>query len=63
MVVSTREDISVRPFCLAFEGWCRRIVYTDFQGGKENVVDVTDWPRPWQIYQIEILKANAADVR
>ena len=41
-------------------GGARRIVYTDFQDGKENVIDLSaDWPRPWQIYEIEILKANA----
>jgi hypothetical protein len=41
-------------------GGARRIVYTDFQDGKENVIDVSaDRPRPWQIYEIEILKANA----
>lgn len=42
------------------KGGARRIVYTDFQDGKENVIDLSaDWPRPWQIYEIEILKANA----
>ncbi len=31
-----------------------------FPDGKENVIDLSaDWPRPWQIYEIEILKANA----
>jgi hypothetical protein len=41
-------------------GGARRIVYTDFQDGKENVIDVSaDRPRPWQIYEIEIVKANA----
>jgi hypothetical protein len=50
------KKYSVAPL----RGGARRIVYTDFQDGKENVIDVSaDWPRPWQIYEIEIVKANA----
>ena len=45
---------------MSLKGGARRIVYTDFQDGKESVIDLSaDWPRPWQIYEIEIVKANA----
>jgi hypothetical protein len=38
----------------------RRITYIDFQDGKDVVMDLSaDWPRPWQIFEIEILNANA----
>ena len=44
----------------SLKGGARKIVYTDFQDGKESVIDLSaDWPRPWQIYEIEIVKANA----
>jgi hypothetical protein len=45
---------------MSLKGGARKIVYTDFQEGKESVIDLSaDWPRPWQIYEIEIVKANA----
>jgi hypothetical protein len=38
----------------------RKIIYTDFQDGKDVVMDLSaDWPRPWQIFEIEILRAHA----
>jgi hypothetical protein len=41
-------------------GGARKIVYTDFQDGKQYTLDLSpQWPRSWQIYEVEILNANA----
>lgn len=38
----------------------KNITYTDFQDGREYTMEVSaKWPRPWQIYEIEILNSNA----
>jgi hypothetical protein len=38
----------------------KKITYTDFQDGREYNLEVSPkWPRPWQIYEIEIVNSNA----
>jgi len=38
----------------------RKITYTDFQDGREYTIELTrNWPRPWQIYALEVLSPNA----
>jgi hypothetical protein len=38
----------------------RKITYTDFQDGREYTIDMTQkWPRPWQIYELEVLSGSA----
>ncbi len=38
----------------------RNITYTDFADGREYTMELSSkWPRPWQIYEIEILSSNA----
>jgi hypothetical protein len=38
----------------------RTVIYTDFQNGKEYHMQLSpQWPRPWQIYEIEILNVNS----
>ncbi len=44
----------------SFPNRARKITYTDFQDGKEYVIDLSpSWPRPWQISEIEILSPDA----
>ena len=41
-------------------GGARKLTYTDFQDGKEYMMSLTpDWPRPWRVFELEILKNNA----
>lgn len=36
------------------------ITYTDFQDGREYNMELSaDWPRPWTIYEVEIVSSNA----
>ena len=38
----------------------RKITYTDFLDGREYTMELTlNWPRPWQIYELEVLSSNA----
>jgi hypothetical protein len=38
----------------------KKITYTDFQDGHEYIFAPSpEWPRPWQIYEIDILSSNA----
>jgi hypothetical protein len=38
----------------------RTLTYTDFQDGHECTVKLSpDWPRPWTIYEVEVLSSNA----
>jgi hypothetical protein len=38
----------------------RKIIYTDFQDGREYTFELSPkWPRPWQIYEVEIQSSNA----
>jgi len=44
----------------ALDNGARRIIYTDFQDGREYTFGLSpEWPRPWQIYEVEILNSNA----
>ena len=37
-----------------------RIAYTDFQDWREYTIELSpEWPRPWTIYEVEILSSNA----
>lgn len=37
----------------------KKITYTDLQDGHEYAIDLSpEWPRPWQIYQVDILASN-----
>ena len=37
----------------------KKITYTDLQDGHEYTIDLSpEWPRPWQIYEVEILASN-----
>jgi len=37
----------------------QNITYTDFQDGHEYTMELSpDWPRPWTIYEVEILSSN-----
>lgn len=36
------------------------VTYTDFQDGREYTMELSpDWPRPWTIYEVEIVSSNA----
>jgi hypothetical protein len=36
------------------------VTYTDFQDGREYNMKLTaDWPRPWTIYEVQVLNSNA----
>jgi len=38
----------------------RKIIYTDFQDGREYTFELSPkWPRPWQIYEVEIQSSKA----
>jgi hypothetical protein len=38
----------------------RKIIYTDFQDRREYTFELSPkWPRPWQIYEVEIQSSNA----
>ena len=38
----------------------QKITYTDFQDGREYTIELSpEWPRPWTIYEVEILSSNA----
>jgi len=38
----------------------QKVTYTDFQDGREYTIELNpDWPRPWTIYEVEILGSNA----
>lgn len=38
----------------------RKLIYSDFQNGHEYSMELSaEWPRPWQIYELEILNSNA----
>ena len=38
----------------------RRIIYTDFEDGSEYTLHLSNqWPRDWQVHQVEILNSNA----
>jgi len=44
----------------ALGGGARKLTYTDLQDGKEYVINLTpSWPRPWQVFELEILNNNA----
>lgn len=44
----------------ALGGGARKLTYTDFQDGKEYVMNLTpSWPRPWRVFELEILNNNA----
>lgn len=44
----------------ALGGGARSLTYTDFQDGKEYVMNLTtSWPRPWRVFELEILNNNA----
>lgn len=41
-------------------GGARNLTYTDFQDGKEYLMKLTpSWPRPWRVFELEILNNNA----
>lgn len=41
------------------EAGAKKINYTDFQDGHEHTIALSpEWPRPWQIYEVEILASN-----
>jgi hypothetical protein len=41
-------------------GKAARVIYTDFQDGKEHTVELSSkWKHPWQVSEIEILNSNA----
>lgn len=38
----------------------QNVTYTDFQDGREYTMELSqDWPRPWTIYEVEIVSSNA----
>ena len=38
----------------------QNVTYTDFQDGREYTMELSpDWPRPWTIYEVEIINSNA----
>src|SRR5215467_3190224 len=38
----------------------QNVTYTDFQDGREYTMELSShWPRPWTIYEVEILSSNA----
>lgn len=38
----------------------QNVTYTDLQDGREYSMELSpDWPRPWTIYEIEIINSNA----
>jgi hypothetical protein len=44
----------------ALGGGARSLTYTDFQDGKEYVMNLTpSWPRSWRVFELEILNDNA----
>jgi len=44
----------------AVGGGTRKLTYTDFQDGQEYMMNLTpDWPRPWRVFELEILNNNA----
>ena len=44
---------------MSTQGGAKKITYTDFQDGHEYTIDLSpEWPRPWQIYEVEILASN-----